>query len=169
MGNLTTSGLIDSRQGTHGEFNENSRATWEIVRTLQGERNWAVLPDNMKHAIYMIAHKMARIMAGNPEEPDHWQDIAGYATLVAQRLEKPIAPIDIDNDLYMALSVGWNCSREEAKNKALVIANQQQQRLREAAVAPAPVPSVEEITREVNAAIDRVAAENVDASDQKHF
>ena len=163
MGNLTTSGLIDSRQGTHGEFNENSRATWEILRTLQGERNWAVLPDNMKHAIYMIAHKMARIMAGNPEEPDHWQDIAGYATLVAQRLEKPITPIDIDSDLYMALSVGWNCSREEAKTKALAITSQ-----RSRPAAPAPVPSAEEITQAIDKAAKEMT-ESIGASDQKHF
>lgn len=121
MADMTTSGLIDSRQGTHGEFMENSRATWEIMRVLQAERNWAVLPDNMKHAMYMIAHKMARIVAGNPEERDHWMDIAGYATLVEQRIEKPVAPVDIGSDLYMALAVTWNCSRDEAKKRALAV------------------------------------------------
>jgi hypothetical protein len=26
--------------------------------------------------------KMSRILCGNPNEPDHWRDIAGYATLI---------------------------------------------------------------------------------------
>jgi hypothetical protein len=38
-------------------------------------------------ALEMIAHKIARILNGNPDHHDHWHDIAGYATLVAERLE----------------------------------------------------------------------------------
>jgi hypothetical protein len=35
----------------------------------------------------MICHKMARIMNGDPNYSDSWHDIAGYAKLVADRLE----------------------------------------------------------------------------------
>ena len=35
----------------------------------------------------MIAHKLGRICAGDPDFPDHYKDIAGYATLVAKELE----------------------------------------------------------------------------------
>jgi hypothetical protein len=35
----------------------------------------------------MICHKMARIMNGDPNYVDSWADIAGYATLVANRLK----------------------------------------------------------------------------------
>ncbi len=35
----------------------------------------------------MIAHKLARICNGDPDYGDSWRDIAGYATLVADRLE----------------------------------------------------------------------------------
>lgn len=34
----------------------------------------------------MIAHKLARIAVGDPDVNDHWDDIAGYATLVSQRM-----------------------------------------------------------------------------------
>lgn len=168
MGNLTASGLIDSRQGTHGEFNENSRATWEIVRALQAERNWSVLPDNMKHALYMIAHKMGRIVAGNPEEPDHWDDIAGYATLVSQRIAKDVPPINIRTDLYAALAVGWDCSREEAVRRALEITGQSK---RHAAAPAAPVePKTEAALMEkIDTAIDEAVAQVKSAADQKHL
>jgi hypothetical protein len=39
-----------------------------------------------RESLEMNQHKVARILAGNPDEPDHWFDIAGYATLVHQRL-----------------------------------------------------------------------------------
>ena len=35
----------------------------------------------------MIVHKLARIVNGNPDKVDSWVDIAGYATLVAERLQ----------------------------------------------------------------------------------
>ena len=35
----------------------------------------------------MIVTKIARIVNGSPDKVDHWVDIAGYATLVADRLE----------------------------------------------------------------------------------
>jgi hypothetical protein len=39
-------------------------------------------------AVSMILMKIARVAAGNPNEPDHWADISGYAQLVLRSLEK---------------------------------------------------------------------------------
>jgi hypothetical protein len=36
----------------------------------------------------MIAHKIGRIIAGDPDFRDHWDDLAGYATLIAQKCTK---------------------------------------------------------------------------------
>ena len=38
-------------------------------------------------ALDMICHKIARIINGDPNHLDSWQDIAGYARLVAERLQ----------------------------------------------------------------------------------
>jgi hypothetical protein len=46
------------------------------------------LASDQKEALDMIVHKIARILNGNPNVHDHWHDIAGYATLIANRLEK---------------------------------------------------------------------------------
>ena len=43
------------------------------------------MTDPAKEALDMIAHKIGRICAGNPNFKDHWADIAGYAQLVADR------------------------------------------------------------------------------------
>jgi hypothetical protein len=45
-------------------------------------------PTNSKRSFgYDCAHKIGRILAGNPDHKDHWDDIAGYTTLVARELK----------------------------------------------------------------------------------
>lgn len=44
--------------------------------------------DYQREAIEMICHKLARIVNGDPYYADSWTDIAGYAKLVADRLER---------------------------------------------------------------------------------
>jgi len=45
------------------------------------------LDADMQEALFMIAHKLGRIINGDPWYADSWVDIAGYAKLVADRLE----------------------------------------------------------------------------------
>jgi len=43
---------------------------------------------DMREALEMILHKIARILNGNPNYADSWQDIAGYAQLIVKRLNE---------------------------------------------------------------------------------
>lgn len=45
------------------------------------------LAPDQKEALEMLAHKIGRILNGDPDYADSWDDIAGYATLVANRLK----------------------------------------------------------------------------------
>jgi hypothetical protein len=45
------------------------------------------LQNDQQEALDMIFHKIARIINGDPNYADSWVDIAGYAKLVADRLE----------------------------------------------------------------------------------
>lgn len=49
----------------------------------------AMMDFDQVEALEMIAHKLGRILNGDPNYEDSWRDIAGYATLVADRLLKP--------------------------------------------------------------------------------
>jgi hypothetical protein len=91
--------ILAERPSQHGEFEENARATWRIMEALQAERNWATLGAGQKHALYMIAHKMGRILAGDPNFPDHWEDIEGYAECVVNRIKKPVKPFDAQEQM----------------------------------------------------------------------
>ena len=44
------------------------------------------LADDQQEALDMICHKIGRIINGDPDYADTWHDIAGYAQLVADRL-----------------------------------------------------------------------------------
>lgn len=105
IGTLPTKGLdmnkptdvqstLSTRANTHGDFIENGRIMQHLKDVVRGGANWNPLAKNsnplteyQREALDMICHKMGRILSGNPNEPDHWHDIAGYATLVENILK----------------------------------------------------------------------------------
>lgn len=81
--------ILDSRAKDYGKFKDSAALMQGIKRLLaeHAVRHDKTFADDQWEAIEMIVHKMARIVNGNPDKVDHWVDIAGYATLVADRLE----------------------------------------------------------------------------------
>jgi hypothetical protein len=73
---------LAQRSNTHGSFKDNSEVSQSLKSVIRNHPHYAALSADKKEAIDMICHKLARIMAGNPEHADHWHDVAGYATLV---------------------------------------------------------------------------------------
>jgi hypothetical protein len=43
---------------------------------------------SQKEGIEMIEHKLCRILCGDPNFRDHWQDIAGYAMRVLEEIDR---------------------------------------------------------------------------------
>lgn len=78
--------LLDERGKTHGDYGDHARITQNLKRSIYTEEGVAKLNAMQREALDMIAHKIGRIIAGNPHFKDHWDDIAGYARLVSQRL-----------------------------------------------------------------------------------
>lgn len=79
--------LLDERGQTHGSFSHSAATVQLIKQRMRSEDGWRDLLAAQKEALEMIAHKIGRILHGNPHEPDHWRDIAGYATLAAREVE----------------------------------------------------------------------------------
>lgn len=82
---MSIDSTLSQRQKTHGEFSDHARIAQELKGCLIPVRG--ELLDTHREALDMICHKMARILAGDPNEPDHWHDIAGYATLVEKEIK----------------------------------------------------------------------------------
>ena len=82
--------ILAERGKTHGDFKDHAKTAQKLKFTLREQnKDWQVdFSHTQQEALEMICHKIARIVAGNPNFVDHWRDIAGYATLVANELEE---------------------------------------------------------------------------------
>lgn len=78
---------LTERGSRYGKFTGHSFITQELKRQMQKTTKWVALADDQKESLEMIAHKIGRILNGDPNYADSWVDIAGYAKLVADRLE----------------------------------------------------------------------------------
>ena len=88
---MKTEQILQERGKTHGSFDNNASASQAIKQALEDTMNKSAveLSSVQAEALHMIAHKMARIVSGDPNEVDHWQDIAGYSQLVVKLLREP--------------------------------------------------------------------------------
>ena len=78
---------LKERQKTHGNFETHADISQRLKAVMYEYSDFKYLAPVQKEALEMICHKMARILNGNPNTYDHWHDIAGYATLVANELK----------------------------------------------------------------------------------
>ena len=77
---------LAERGSRYGSFKGHARITQNIKRAMVDSPNWATLSDDKKECLEMIAHKMGRILNGDPEYPDNFHDITGYSKLVEDDL-----------------------------------------------------------------------------------
>ena len=77
---------LSQRNSTHGDYDVHARYTQDLLRTMQRSKNWERLRDTQKESLHMIAHKIGRILAGDPDHADSWHDIAGYSVLIEKEL-----------------------------------------------------------------------------------
>lgn len=83
----STSAVLAERGKRYGIFSEHARITQNIKRAMEDSPNWDSLGADQREALEMIAHKIGRLLNGDPNYDDSWVDIAGYATLVSKRLQ----------------------------------------------------------------------------------
>lgn len=78
--------MLDGRGLRYGTFLKRAIIAQRLKSVMSDTPNWIALNDDMIEALEMIAHKISRILGGDPAYVDSWVDIAGYAQLVADRL-----------------------------------------------------------------------------------
>jgi len=76
--------MLTERGKRYGDFADHARVTQDILRALFAEA--PQLTNVHREALHMIAHKLGRIVCGDPDYVDSWHDIAGYARLVEKHL-----------------------------------------------------------------------------------
>ena len=83
---MTIDQTLAERGSRYGEFPEHAFLTQELKNAMHDHDGWHELDDDMKECLDMIAHKIGRIINGDPTYIDSWTDIIGYTRLVEKRL-----------------------------------------------------------------------------------
>jgi hypothetical protein len=80
---------INERAVDYGKFKDGAALMQGMKRLIadHARAHDKTFADDQWEALEMILHKIGRIVNGNPDKVDSWVDIAGYATLVADRLQ----------------------------------------------------------------------------------
>lgn len=79
---------LQERETRYGEYMDVAIIAQSIKYAMQQSKNWSELDPDQMESLDMIANKIGRILNGDPNYDDSWHDIAGYATLIAERLRK---------------------------------------------------------------------------------
>jgi hypothetical protein len=77
--------ILDERGKRYGKFKDHAEISQRLKYVVRDRKD--ALSDDQREALEMICHKIARIINGDPNYADSWIDIAGYAQLVADRLQ----------------------------------------------------------------------------------
>ena len=77
---------LAEREKTHGSYERQAACCYMMKHEMNLYRRGSFSPQQVE-ALYMILHKISRIACGDPDFKDHWDDIAGYATLVSRGLK----------------------------------------------------------------------------------
>lgn len=86
---MDTEDILIERGRRYGNYLQQTEISQELIGIMQyfWKDRKAKLAADQVDALMMIAVKISRIINGDPDYADNWRDIAGYATLVADRLE----------------------------------------------------------------------------------
>lgn len=85
---MTVQAVLQERGKRYGEFHKHAAISQELKAAMQKTEGWLRLTPEQREALEMVQHKVARILNGDPAYDDNWVDIAGYSTLVADRLKE---------------------------------------------------------------------------------
>ena len=80
------SAALKERQSTYGSFDDHAMITQNIKKAMVDSKNWRLLSESKKECLEMVAHKIGRILNGDPDFHDSWHDIIGYVTLIEREL-----------------------------------------------------------------------------------
>ena len=80
---------LKQRGKTHGNFSLNASLS-QHLKTIIRKETTVIMALDQTEALEVICAKIARICTGDPNHADSWHDIAGYATLIENRLVKDV-------------------------------------------------------------------------------
>lgn len=90
----TTEEVLKERGNKYGSFDLHAKLTTALSDVFYAHmqqynpEGYKRITDSFREGTHMIFHKLGRVGNGDPLYPDNFVDIAGYAKLVADELQK---------------------------------------------------------------------------------
>lgn len=78
--------LLDERGKRYGDYAGHAQITQGLKTTMHATEGWKRLSTSQRETLDMIAHKIGRVLNGDPNYADSWVDIVGYTQLVIKEL-----------------------------------------------------------------------------------
>ena len=85
---MSLENILSEREATHGDYADVAWISQTMKSTLRAHGKWPFLDFPMAQSLDLMCGKIARIVAGDELEKDHWLDIQGYAQLALREIEK---------------------------------------------------------------------------------
>lgn len=79
--------LIAIRPTTHGDFAIGAKFTQAVMRAAAESPSWSTMSDIHKECFHHIVQKLQRVVCGDPNFKDHWDDAAGYAMIGSREVK----------------------------------------------------------------------------------
>ena len=113
---------LKERGNRYGKFTGHAEVTTALKNVIHIEllKREKILPDDMTEALHMICHKIGRIINGDENYVENFRDIAGYATLVVDRLKETNGATDVKVISIIMENGEWKneCGNQEAEFSA---------------------------------------------------
>ena len=84
---MTVENILTERQNTHGDYKEVAEMAQLFRKLMRKTVGWTDMNDAQREALDSMATKFGRLGSGNPHFRDHWDDLAGYATLASMNCD----------------------------------------------------------------------------------
>lgn len=78
---------LEERGDRYGTFSGNASMT-QALKEVMHRGQWTRLSETQKEALEMVAHKISRILNGDPDYQDNWVDAIGYLTLALKEMQR---------------------------------------------------------------------------------
>ena len=78
--------VLTERGSRYGSFELHAAITQSLKIVMVQTPQWKNLSASQKESLEMVAHKIGRILNGDPNYLDSWVDIVGYTQLVVDQL-----------------------------------------------------------------------------------
>lgn len=84
---MSTQALLTSRESSHGDYPSKAEYIQKLKSLSRTQSGWSKLTPSQRESLDNIFQKIGRVLTGDSNFKDHWDDISGYAMLCSEELK----------------------------------------------------------------------------------